>query len=132
VIALLLLGWSTYALIVPVYGQVRSWDAPGKSCLVDGVPTLQCLEVVYDNLLYISSWFVMLILFLMLVYGGVQFMLSFGDSGKIESAKNTIWYALMGLGLFSSSYLILWIIDYTFLGGKGLIFQFKIPGPASP
>lgn len=33
----------------------------------------------------------------MLVYGGIQYTLSSGDSGKVNNAKNTILYAIVGL-----------------------------------
>ena len=33
----------------------------------------------------------------MIIYGGMRYITSGGDSGKITSAKNTIIYALIGL-----------------------------------
>lgn len=34
---------------------------------------------------------------IMIIYGGIQYSLSAGDSGKVTSAKNTILYAIVGL-----------------------------------
>lgn len=124
---------------IPVSAQVRDWevrDGSGniiqdKSCTVDGVPTLQCLEVVYDNVLFLASSLVLLVLFAMLVYGGVQFITAFGSSENIEQAQNTLKWALIGIGLFAASYLILFIIDQAFLGGAGKIFELHIPGPST-
>lgn len=124
---------------IPVSAQVRDWevrDGAGniiqdKSCTVDGVPTLQCLEVVYDNILFLASSLVLLVLFAMLVYGGVLFITAFGSSEKIEQAQNTLKWALIGIGLFAASYLILFIIDQAFLGGAGKIFELHIPGPST-
>ncbi len=136
---------------MPVSAQVRDWevyqkdaagniikDAKGnpiiaqdKSCTVDGVPTLQCLEVVYDNVLFLASSLVLLVLFAMLVYGGVLFITAFGSAEKIEQAQNTLKWALIGIGLFAASYLILFIIDQAFLGGAGKIFELHIPGPST-
>jgi hypothetical protein len=124
---------------MPVSAQVRDWevrDARGnvdqsKSCTVDGVPTLQCLDVVYDNVLFLASSLVLLVLFAMLVYGGVLFITAFGSSEKIEQAQNTLKWALIGIGLFAASYLILFIIDQAFLGGAGKIFELHIPGPST-
>ena len=118
--------------------EIRDWevlDKDGKvdttkSCTVDGVPTLQCLEVVYNNLLIMSSGFVLLALFIMLGYGAVQFITAMGNSENIAAALNTIKYALIGIGLFAVSYLVLFIIDEAFLGGQGKIFELNIPGPA--
>ena len=123
----------------PVSAQVRDWEVrdsrgnidQSKSCTVDGVPTLQCLEVVYDNILFLASSLVLLVLFAMLVYGGVLFITAFGSSEKIEQAQNTLKWALIGIGLFAASYLILFIIDQAFLGGAGKIFELHIPGPST-
>jgi len=118
--------------------EIREWEVldtqgkvdQSKSCTVDGVPTLQCLEVVYNNLLIMSSGFVLLALFIMLGYGAFQFITAMGNSERITAAMNTIKYALIGIGLFVVSYLVLFIIDEAFLGGQGKIFELKIPGPA--
>ncbi len=134
-----------------VSAQIRDWevyqkDASGnieldanrnpiivqdKSCTVDGVPTLQCLEVVYDNILFLASSLVLLVLFAMLVYGGILFITAFGSAEKVEQAQNTLKWALIGIGLFAASYLILFIIDQAFLGGQGKIFELSIPGPST-
>lgn len=106
-----------------VYGAgIQQWD----SCMVDGVPTLQCLEIVFGNLLTISSGFIVLILFIMLVVGGFNYLSSFGDAEKIKKAQATIRFAIIGFILFIASFLILRIIDIMFLGGQGKLFQFDL------
>lgn len=119
--------------------EIKEWEKldpdtgkviQNESCTVDGVPTLQCLEVVYNNLLIMSSGIVLLALFIMLGYGAFQFITAMGNSESITAALNTIKYALIGIGLFAVSYLVLFIIDEAFLGGQGKIFELNIPGPA--
>lgn len=41
-----------------------------------------------------------------LIYGGVQYILSSGDSTKAEKAQTTIVYALVGLVIIALAYLI--------------------------
>jgi hypothetical protein len=110
-----------------VFAKVQDWEDSG--CMVDGVPTLKCLEVVYGNLLFISAGFVMMILFVMWVLGGVTYLTSLGEPAKVEKAQNIIKWALLGTILFVSSYALLRVIDIAFLGGEGLIFRLNIPGP---
>lgn len=110
-----------------VYAQIREWDESGDSCLVDGVPTLKCLEVVFNNLLFMASAFIILILFIMIVIGGFNYLTSFGNPEKVKKAQGTIKFAIIGFVLFMMSYLILFIIDVLFLGGEGKIFRFEIP-----
>lgn len=114
---------------MPIFAQsptiTTSWD----SCMVDGVPTLSCLEIIFGNILTMSTAFIVLILFIMFVFGGFQYLTSFGNAEKIKKAQGTLKYALIGFILFISSFLILKIIDILFLGGENKIFQFNLQAP---
>jgi hypothetical protein len=103
-----------------------SYDNVTSGCIVDGVPTLKCLEIVFGNLLFMASAFVLVILFVMFIYGSFRYLTSLGDQEKMTEARNTFTYAIIGLVLFVSAALILFIIDQLFLGGQGKIFEFKI------
>jgi len=108
------------------HAQVRNIADP--SCVVDGVPTLKCLEILYQNVIFLAGAAVVLILFVMLVVGAFMYLTSGGDQAKMTNAKNTITYALVGVVLFMSSYLILNIIQTLFLGKDGpSLFNFHIP-----
>ncbi len=48
---------------------------------------------------------------LMIVIGGIQYMSAAGNVGSVESAKETIWQAILGLLLVLGSYLILSAIN---------------------
>lgn len=105
--------------------KVSSWD----ECMINGVPTLSCIEIIFGNILTMSTVFIILILFIMFVYGGFQYLTSFGNAEKIKKAQSTLKYALFGFILFVSSYLILKIIDILFLGGENKIFEFNLKNP---
>ncbi len=111
-----------------VAAQVKDWntDVSQGGCLVDGVPTLKCMEVVMGNLLFMSGTIVMIVIFAMFVLGGYYYLTSFGDPAKIKKAQGTLRYALIGFVLYISAFLILRIIDTVFLGGAGNIFNFEI------
>jgi len=109
--------------------QLQKWDPTGTGtdgCMVDGVPTLKCFEVVYGNILVMSSAFIVLVLFIMFVLGSFNYLTSFGNAEKVKKAQGTLRYALIGFILFISAFLILKIIDIVFLGGAGTIFQFNL------
>jgi len=97
------------------------------SCVVDGVPTLKCLEVVFANILKISTGLIFLALFVMFLVGSFNYLTSLGSPEKIKKAQGTLKFAIIGLVVFLGAYLILTIIDYLFLGGQGKIFNFEIP-----
>jgi len=105
---------------------ISDWRSSG--CMTpEGVPTLKCLEVVFGNILFMSSALIVLVLFIMIVIGAFNYLTSFGNPEKVKKAQGTIKMAVIGFILFLGSYLILNIIDILFLGGQGKIFQFNIP-----
>ncbi len=100
---------------------------PWGNCVVDGVPTLKCFEVIFENLLRLSSGFIILALFIMVVIGGFQYLTAFGSAEKVKKAQATLRYAFIGFVLFLAAYLIIFTIDVLFLGGQGRLFRFEIP-----
>lgn len=57
---------------------------------------------------------------IMLIYGGLRYILSNGDSKKVDAAKNTILYAIVGLIIALLSYAIInFIISLFTTGGTG-------------
>jgi len=117
-----------FSLVVQA-ADVTSWNTGGTDkCIIDGVPTLKCFEVVFQNILSIASGLVIVVLFIMLVNGAFTYLTSLGNPEKLKKAQGTLRYAIIGLVIFLSSFLILKIIDTLFLGGVGKIFIFQIGG----
>ena len=68
----------------------------------------------------------------MMIYGGIRYVLSGGDNGKVKDAKNTILYAIVGLIVAILGYAIVnWVVSVvgsgaTSTGGEaaevGLLF----------
>lgn len=103
---------------------MKEW---GTCVSPDGVPSMGCLLVITENLLFVSGVFALLILLFIVIFGSFQYVIAGGNADKLKKAKMTIFWGLVGLGLFLSSYLILTIIDQLFLGGKGILFKLDIP-----
>lgn len=57
----------------------------------------------------------------MIIYSGIQYLLSAGDSAKVEKAKNTIMYAIVGLVVAIAAYAIVtWVVSiFEGSGGSG-------------
>lgn len=101
---------------------VNDWG----ECMVDGVPTLKCFEVVFQNILNIASSLIIVVLFVMLITGAFHYLTSLGNPEKLKKAQGTLRYAVIGLVIFLSAFLILKVIDTLFLGGQGTLFKFNI------
>ncbi len=114
-----------------VYAQIQDWGpATGTGgCMVDGVPTLKCLEIVFGNILFMSTAFIVLTLFVMFIVGSFNYLTSFGNPEKVKKAQGTLRLAVVGFMVFIGAFLILKIIDILFLGNTGAIFKFEIGGP---
>lgn len=56
----------------------------------------------------------------MLIYGGIRYVLSSGDPGRVKDAKNTVLYAIIGLVVAIFAYAIInWIIQVVGAGASG-------------
>lgn len=112
-----------FGLASPVYAQgIQEWG----SCVVDGVPTLKCFEVLFGNVIFMASTLIVFLLFIMIVIGAFQYLTSFGDPGKLKKAQATLRYAIAGFVLFLASFIIIKVIDTLFLGGTGALFQLNL------
>jgi hypothetical protein len=47
----------------------------------------------------------------MIMYGGIQYVISFGNPGRLQTAKDTIFSAMVGLVITLGSYIILFTIN---------------------
>ena len=68
-----------------------------------------------------------LLVFLYLIWGGIEWITSGGDKGKTESARNKITSAIIGLIVVAASYAIL-TLALNFLGFKDLNEVFNAKG----
>src|ERR1700691_5191908 len=80
---------------IPVHAQAQSWSG----CIDPntGVATLQCLSIVFGNIVTAALEFVGAVAVILLVYAGIRFVTSGGDPKQVQSAQKIITYALIGL-----------------------------------
>lgn len=69
-----------------------------------------------------------ILVFLFLVWGGIQWIMSGGDKAGVESARNRITAALIGLAIVASAWAIIKIIE-TFFGITIVSGPLSIPSP---
>lgn len=83
------------------------WD----SCLIEGVPTIKCLEVLFELALKSISGIVFIILLAMFFIGSLSWMTAGDNAEKLKKAKGTILSAIIGLVIIALSYLIIQILQ---------------------
>jgi len=87
------------------------------------VAQLRDLEGVFGNVVSVVLGLAGIVLFIMLILGGFSYITSGGDPKKVESARNTLTYAIGGMIFIALAYLLLKFIE-VFTGVP--ITEFKI------
>lgn len=110
--------------VLPSYAQDISQLCPKDSfsalCTTEGSQLGEIIARVITAILIIA----VLIALFFLIWGGIKWVLSGGDKGKVEAARNTIIAAIVGLIITFLSFFILNLILQLF--GLGSITSFKI------
>jgi len=114
-----------------ILAQTKVWEELGPELGVgmcvneEGVATIQGIACLIANTLSISLTLIGITGFIMLVIGSLRWMVSGGNSQNVDKAKKTITFAIVGLILAVSSYLIINLIaQFT---GVNIITEMIIP-----
>ena len=90
----------------------------------DGMPTELLGDTgVFTRITNTVLYAVGIISVIMLIYGGLRYVLSGGDNKKVTDAKNTILYAIIGLIISILSYAIVNFVINAVTGGQGQTVQ---------
>lgn len=95
---LITLGVTT-ALAGPV-GAVQVFDAcdgPNANTKVCAATGTASAQTIAQRILSLLFWIIGIASVIVIVIGGMKYVASNGDSNRIQSAKNTIMYAVIGL-----------------------------------
>lgn len=98
-------------------------------CQSEGVATIQGVECLIANILSVAITLIGFAGFVMMIVAGFRYLVSGGNSKNTETARNTLTYAVIGLALALSSFIILNLIR-AFTGVEQILF-FQIPDPAT-
>lgn len=105
--------WTGKALTVYAEGEAET--EAGKSAVEQGAEAARAdgmpAELIGDNGVFGRITNVILLIVgvvsvIMLIYGGLRYIMSGGDSKKVTDAKNTILYAIIGLIISLLAYAI--------------------------
>lgn len=71
------------------------------------IPTLSCIEPLFNNIITAALIFAGLVALFFIIYAGIKLIRSAGDQKQVQSARQTITFAIIGLVLVFLSYFIL-------------------------
>lgn len=81
-------------------------------CVVNGVATLRCIPIVFENTVTALLYFVGAVAIFLMVYAGIRFMTSGGDPKNVAHARQVMTYAIIGLIIVLCSFGIIILISY--------------------
>ena len=90
------------------------WDKIVSGCLQEGdkkVATLSCIPAIFLNIVTALLMFVGTFALFLFIFAGFKYMNSGGDPKKLEGARHTLVYGILGLLTVLFSFLIIQVIS---------------------
>ena len=122
---------SSLLLAQPAFAQTYEWtgvctgfQASGDERFAD-VATLQGFQCLIANVFVVAISLLGLAAFVMLVIASFRYLVSGGNSKGVEKAKNTITFAIVGIVVAISAYIVLNLIAR--FTGIDVFLEFKLP-----
>lgn len=94
-------------------------DIPTISCdgvnspLCGSTTTSESVDTTIENVVKFLLWLIGILSVVMLIFGGFRYITSTGDASKLQSAKNTILYAVIGVVIAIFAYAIVNLVVTT-------------------
>lgn len=107
------------------FAQTVEWTGVCVGGAEGDVATIQGLECLIANVFTVIISLIGLAAFVMLLVGAMRWLLSGGNSSNLDKAKNTMTYALIGIVVSLSAFIVLNLIA-GFTGVQD-IRKFEIP-----
>ena len=106
---------SIVLLARPAFAQTRPFQGDEVAGPTGDVATLKGFEAIFYNVVTVVLSVAGIAFFVMLIVGGFKYMSTGGDQQKTQAARQTLTYAVIGLVVIISAFLILKLIE-TFTG----------------
>lgn len=107
------------------FAQTVSWSGVCVAGAKNDVATIQGLECLIANIFTVTINLIGLAAFVMLIVGSVYWLMSGGNSSQLDKAKKTMTYAIYGIVIALSAFIVINLIaGFT---GVNSIKEFRIP-----
>lgn len=117
---------SYLAAATPVFAQTSAWSGVCVDAANPDVATIQGFQCLLANVLSVFLTIVGLAAFVMLIAASFRLLASGGNSQAMEKARNSVTYAVVGLIVAVSAFIVLNLVaKFT---GVNTILHFVIPG----
>lgn len=103
---------------LPLAAQTAGYNV-NQPCAASGGAGGGCIPQVIGQVVSAGLGILGALFLILIMYGGAQYMLAGGDMKKVESAKNTITNAIIGMLVVAASYAIATFVINTVSGVTG-------------
>jgi type IV secretion system pilin len=101
-----------FLVVSPVAAHAQNWGGCVQNEDGAQVASLQCIPVVFSNLVNAALIFVGSVAVILLIYAGIRLITSGGDPKQVQAARQIITYAIIGLVIVLLSFAIIYVIAY--------------------
>jgi hypothetical protein len=112
-------------LIKQAYAQTQDWDVISTGCSENSVATIQGIGCLLANVLSVALTLIGLASFIMIIVGGFKYLAMGSNQQHAESAKKTITFAIIGIVVALSAFIVLNIVSS--FTGLDSIMDFALP-----
>jgi hypothetical protein len=112
-----------FLFLFQAYAQTEAWSE--GVCVSDGVATIRGVQCLLGNVLGVAVTGIGFAAFIMTIVAAFYYLLSGGNSKGKETARNTLTYAVVGIVVALSAFIILNLIAA--FTGVNTILQFTLP-----
>lgn len=89
------------------------WNELVPECVTpEGVAQITCIPAVIKLLIQSLIIFAGIVAIVIIVQAGAKFVLSSGDPKKVEEARNTLVYVLLGIIVIAAAFLIVSLVGF--------------------
>jgi len=110
----LAIGYWLLAHPQKIFAQTQEWSLINTECLgvndSKDVATLKGIECLFQNILSLSLQALGIVMFVMLLVGGIRYLTAGEDPKAVEAAKGTITSGLIGLVMAILAWFVLLLI----------------------
>ena len=88
------------------------WNKIIPNCVTpEGVATLSCLPALFVNIINALLGLAGAVALFMVIYSGIKLTTSGGEAKQIEGARHTLTYAILGLVIVLTSFIVINLIS---------------------
>lgn len=102
-----------FAIFGPTAAPKLEWNKLVPGCVTpDGVAQITCIPAVIKLIIQSLLLFAGIVAVFVIIQSGAKFVLSSGDPKKVEEARNTLVYVLLGIIVIAAAFLIVNLVSF--------------------